>query len=110
MVRKEMMYKSTTQPPKPPSRSQGRQLNKKGLVPPTLRCWRSPTACGAEASGTQEGWGNRCCPCWLVLHLPTVALGPLWGHSFGLLGLEPLVPQPSSLTALPNSLHKLLRF
>lgn len=70
----------------------------------SIRCWWSPTARGAEASGTQEGWGNWCCPWWLALHLPTVALGSLWGHCIWLWGLEPPVPQPSSLTA-PSLIH-----
>lgn len=77
----------------------------------SIRCWWSPTARGAEASGTQEGWGNWCCPWWLALHLPTVAFGPLWGYMHLALGFgAPSSPALQPDCSLPNSLHKLLRF
>lgn len=82
-----------------------------GLVPPTWRCWWSPTAHGAEASGTQEGWGNRCCPLVAGAAPAHSCLRPFvetlhLAFGFGAPSSPALEPDCS----LPNSLHKLFRF
>lgn len=66
--------------------------------------------CCAEHSGTQEGWGARCCLLMAGVVPAHGCLRPIVETFHLAFGFGAPVPQPSSLSALPNSSHKLFRF